>query len=578
MNKKTFCCKMLFMAYDSLTLSVLIRELNETLSGGKISKIAQPEKDEVVFTVFRGASHRLVMSANPSINRLHLTEYAKENPLAPPNFCMLLRKHLTNSTVESISQMPYERVADFTLKSKNELGYTETKHLLFELTGKTANLVLTDGEYVIFDTMKHLPVDLDTQRIMLPGAKYEFFAARDKIRPDEKEKITALTTSSAQDIDGIFAKNLLGVSSATVAEMLFGINKSDHSPENAVRAAEGAAEYLSRLAEPRPNIVFEGQHPAEVYPFDYKSVKRPKAFYPTLNKAHDEFYFLKDRALRTSQKTKHLSTVIKNAVNRLEKKIAIQEQSVLDCAESEKFKNLGDMILANIHAYRQGAEKMTVTDYSREDCPQVEIALDKTLSPQKNAQEYFKKYKKMKNTLAHAKGLLEENKGLLEYIKGVREYLKFSVTDGDLAEIAEELAKAGFIKNNAAREKRTQPAAPLHYVIEGLDVYAGKNNIQNEALIKKAKPGDLWLHTHDMHSAHVVIETNQQIPPESVIVTAAEITAYYSPARGGGKTVVDYTSRKNLKKPPDSNPGYVIYSSYSTVVVTANEHKELLKK
>lgn len=566
------------MAYDSLTLSVLIKELANALTGGRITKISQPERDEIVFTVFRGGALRLAMSVNPGVNRLHLTDYTKENPQTPPNFCMLLRKHLTNAAVAEITQMPFERVCDFTLQSKNELGYAETKHLLFELTGKTANLILTDETYVVIDTLKRLPHDLDAVRVILAGAKYEFFTDRGKIRPDDGERITALITQSGQAIDKLLTENLLGVSTSTVREMLCGIDLGDHSDENASRAATGVKNYLKKLSEPNPNIAFDGETPLEAYPFDYASVKAKKVFYPTLNKAHDEYYFLKNQTSLSRQKSKNLHSALKNAVSRLEKKIAVQTQSLLESADSEKYKKYGDLILSNIYAIKPGAEKLVAADYFEENSPQIEIPLDAFATPQKNAQEYFKKYRKLKNTTIHLDKLLDENKARLDYVKGVQENLKFSVTDADLMEITDELVRAGITKTKVAPVKKPAAPAPVRYEIEGFGVLVGKTNVQNEFLTKNAKPYDLWLHTNSTHSAHVIVETEQKPLPDGVIVTAAEITAFYSAARGGGKTAVDYTLRKNIKKPPESNLGYVIYNTYNTVVVIPNEHKELLKK
>lgn len=567
------------MAFDSLTLSVLTEELRRSIDGAKINKIVQPERDEIVLTLFGGTTKKLVLSANPSINRLHFTTYNKENPLSAPNFCMLLRKHLTNASLINITQMPFERVVDFCLQSKNELGYSEQKHLIFELTGKTANLILTDENYTIYDTLKHLPMGLDAERIMLSGAKYEFFPSRSRVCPDDYARIKSILSSDNGDIDKVLLEKLFGVSTSTVAEMLFGIEKQNHSELNISRAIDGIKTYIDRLAEPNPNIVFCDGVPVDVFPFDYRSARGEKKFYATLNEAHDEFYFLKDRSLRTSQKTKHLSSVIKSAINRIEKKTAIQAQSLLDSRDNEKFKKYGDLILSNIYQIKPNTDKISVVDYYDENSPTIEISLDKSLSPQKNAQEYYKKYHKMKNTIAVTEKLLAENKEQLEYVKGVAEFLKFSTTEADLQEITAELTAANIIREKSGAPKKQPPVTPVKYYIDGFSVLVGKNNIQNDFLTNKtAKPNDVWLHTQSIHSAHVIIETNQKEVPDSVLVAAAEITAFYSPARNSGKTAIDYTLKKNLKKPPKTALGYVIYSIYNTLIVMPNEHTEYLKK
>lgn len=564
------------MAFDSLSLSVLTKELSESLTGGKITKINQPERDEIVLTVFANKTRRLVMSANPSINRLHFTDHVKENPAVAPNFCMLLRKHLLNATFISVEQKPFERVVDFTLASKNELGYSETKHLIFELTGKTANIILTDENYTIFDTLKHLPMGLDAERIILAGAKYEFFADRGKIRPDDTDKIYGLLCNSNRDFYTLLTENLLGVSTQTVSEMLYGISY-DATQANVTEAINGVKEYLKNLDSPKPNVVFASDNPIDVFPFDYRSVKGEKKFFDTLNQAHDEFYFLKDRTLRSSQKRKHLSAVIKNAVNRIEKKIAIQTQALSDSGESEKYMRYGDLILANIHCVKPNASVLSAVDYYDEKCPVIEIALNPMLSAQKNAQEYYKKYRKMKNTVEITQKLLLENKEQLEYVLGMAEFLKFCSTESDLVEMQNELTEAKIIKDKSKEKRKQPPVSFARYRINGFSVLVGKNNTQNDFLtFKTAKPWDMWLHTQTIHSAHVLIETEQKDIPDDVLLAAAEITAFYSPARNSGKTTVDYTLRKNLKKPPKSALGYAIYTIYNTLIVKPNEHTEFL--
>ena len=274
--------------------------------------------------------------------------------------------------------MPYERLADFKIIAKNELGYNEEKHLIFELTGKTANLILTDSNYTILETLKHLPQDLDSARIMLSGAKYTSLPARNKLTIEQIDEITRLIANSTDNIGDLLKQNLLGVANNTVDEMLFGIDKENHSLINCSRVIDGINNYTYKLKNLQPNIIFVNGIPSEVYPFDYLSAKGKKTVYPTLNKAHDEFYYLKDRALRFSQKSKAISTTVKNTVARYEKKIAIQLQAIIDAENNQTNKIYGDLILANLFQLKKNDEQLVTTNYYEESCPTVTIPLDKS--------------------------------------------------------------------------------------------------------------------------------------------------------------------------------------------------------
>ncbi len=565
------------MAYDSLTLSILVKELNIALLGAKINKISQPERDEIFLHTFGKGNNKLVISANATINRIHLTANNLASPVTAPNFCMLLRKHISNATITNIEQMPFERVVDFTLETKNDLGYFETKHLIFELTGKTSNIILTNSDYVIFDTLKHLPTDINTERILLNGAKYQFFPVRDKITINETEKIELLVTSSNIPLKSLLLDYLLGVSVSTINEIMYSIDENNHSQINAKRIIDSITNYKQNIENPKPNIVFCNGVPNEVYPFDYHSVKGEKRYFETLNNAHDQFFILKDNALRYQQKSKTVSNAVKNAISRTEKKIAIQAESLIDCQDYEKYKTMGDMILGNIYLLKPNATNLTAIDYSNEDCKEITIELDKNLSAQRNAQEYFKKYRKQKNTIEITKNIIEDNKKQLDYLRGVAQFIKFCDNDNDLNEINEELVNAGVIKEKSNRVKKLPQSKPLHYNIEGFDIFVGKNNVQNDFLTNKmAKSDDIWLHTQSIHSSHTIIISNNISIPDEVILLSAEITAFYSQAQQGTKIAVDYTPKKYLSKPKKAPLGFVVYDQYNTVIVNPNPHLEFV--
>ena len=335
------------MAYDALTLSVLRDEFT-CLIGGKITKIYQPERDEIVLFVFNKQTYKLLISANANVNRIHLTQMPTDNPKTAPSFCMLLRKHLTNATITDVTQMRYERVLEFALTVNDELGYKRDVKLIFELTGKTSNIILTDGDYVIYDSIKHLPQDLDSKRIIMAGARYSFFPPQDKLEPFDLNKVREFLSQCNTPLRKALTERLLGVSQTTVNEILYGIDENDHSLINHSLVVDRLAMYKANLARKCPNVVLQDGNPIEVCPFDYQSKKGEKIYYATLNDAHDNYYYLLDKAQRFNSKAKSVATVVKNAISRTEKKLAIQRQSVLEAESREMYRQYGDLILYNL--------------------------------------------------------------------------------------------------------------------------------------------------------------------------------------------------------------------------------------
>ena len=567
------------MAYDALTLSVLCDELKSTLIGGKITKIYQPERDEIILFVFNKQNYKLLISSNAGVNRIHITEMPTDNPKTAPSFCMLLRKHLTNATIVDITQMPYERVLEFDLQVNDELGYKKDMKLIFELTGKTSNIILTDGEYTILDSIKHLPQDLDSKRIIISGAKYAFFPPQVKILPFDLPRVREFLNSCNTPLRKTLPEVLLGVSVSTANEILYKIDENDHTIINHSLVVDRIAQYRANLANKRPNVVLRDGNPIDVNPFDYQSVKGEKIFFDTLNRAHDYYYYLLDKTQRAASKAKSISTVVKNAISRTEKKLAIQRQSVLEAESRDEYKHFGDLILSNIWQIKQGAESLICYDYETEQ--NVTIPLDKQLTPQQNAQLYYKKYRKLKSSAEHNGKLIEENTKLLEYLTTIKASLKYSVEADDLQQIRDELIELGLIREKQQNKKKIDaPMKPLRYEVSGYTVYVGKNNAQNNFVtFKLARPDDLWLHTQKIHSSHVVIinDKNSSIP-DNVIVTVAEICAYYSQASAGNKIAVDYTLKSNIKKPNKAPLGFVVYDTYNTILVNPDRHVPLLKQ
>lgn len=557
------------MAFDALALSVLKEEFDSLLVGGKITKVYQPEKDEIVLFVFNKQTFKLLISANANVNRIHLTEMPTDNPKTAPSFCMLLRKYIVNSTVTAVNQMPFERVLEFCLTGNDELGYKKEMKLIFELTGKTSNIVLTDANYVILDSVKHLPQDINSTRVIMAGAKYRFFEPQNKIAPFDLPRIREFLSDCKLPLRKTLTETLLGVSQATVNEMLYGIDENDHSVANHAAVADRIALYKANLAQKKPNVVLSNGSPTDVCPFDYRSQKGEKLFFDTLNRAHDNYFYLLDKRQRFNDKAKSVSTVVKNAISRTEKKLAAQRQTLLDAEQRETYKQYGDLILCNLHN-ANNSDSLTCVNYY--DGSTVTIPLDRQLTPQQNAQAYYKKYRKLRSAAEHNALLVQQNTELLSYLCTIKENLRFCTETEDLQQIRNELIDLGLIKKQTAKKEETS-FKPLHYVLSGFDVYVGKNNAQNNYVtFKLARANDVWLHAQKIHSSHVVIVTNGRNVPDNVILSAAEICAYYSQSRDGSKISVDYTLRANVKRPAKAPLGFVVYNDYKTIVVDPDRH------
>lgn len=559
------------MAFDALTLSVLRQEFEETLTGGKITKIYQPEKDEIVLFVFNRQTYKLLISANANVNRIHLTEMPTDNPKVAPSFCMLLRKHITNAVITGVNQMPYERVLEFCLSVSDELGYKKEMKLIFELTGKTSNIILTDGNYTVLDSVKHLPQDINASRIIMAGAKYTFFAPQNKIQPFDLPRVREYLSTCNTPLRKTLPEVLLGVSQTTVNEILVGMDENDHGIVNHALVADRLAMYKANLQHKKPNVVLRGGTPVEVCPFDYASQKGEKLFFDTLNKAHDNYFYLLDKSQRFADKAKSVSTVVKNALSRTEKKLAAQRQTLLEAADRDKYKQYGDLILSNLWNI-DNPDSLTCVNYY--DGSTVTVPLDRQLTPQQNAQAYYRKYRKLKSSYEHNTKLVEENALLLNYLTTIKENLRFCTDAEDLQQIRDELSTLGLIREKTNSKKKIEtPVKPLKYNICGYTVYVGKNNVQNNYVtFRLARGEDIWLHTQKIHSSHVVIVTQDGDIPDKVIQAAAEICAYYSQAKAGSKIPVDYTARRNVRKPNKAPLGFVVYDVYKTILVDPDRH------
>lgn len=568
------------MPFDALNLSVIADELRQRLVGGKINKITQPEKDEIDLNVFNGKNYRLLVSASSSLPRAHLTDESKPSPLTAPAFCMVLRKHLMGGVVTGVSQQPFERVIIIDVTSGNELGDSEQKRLICEVVGKSANVFLTDGGGRILDCMKRIPMTSLAGRPTVIGQKFEFLT-QDKIRPDDREAIIRVLRANPDSQPKEVLKNkLMGVAYQTLDEIV----GDSARPEE---VADRFALFAEKLKTPRPTMVTdEDGTPLDVTAVDYRTLAGGRIYFDTLNEAYDRYFAEKDKFQRHNEKTKAIANVVKNAIHRIEKKTALQTQDLLAAKDNEKNRIYGELILSSLYKIKKGDGRLTTENYY--DGKTAEIPLDPLLTPQQNAQKYFKKYAKQKKTIEYTTQLLEENKSQLVYLKSIAQSLKSPLDANDIDDITAELIAARIMKKSDGKDKkqnkkqkpRVSKSRPLTYVKDGWTILVGKNNLQNDKLtFETAKGGDMWLHAQDVTSCHtIIINPDGADIPDAVLQTAAEITAHYSESSESSKVPVFYTPKKYVKKPNKSHPGFVNLLSYKTCLVNPDEHTELLRK
>lgn len=573
------------MPFDGIVAKSIVEELTQKLSGGRIEKILQPETDEIVLIIRAwNKNFRLVISANPSYPRIHLTETVKENPAVPPVFCMLLRKHLTGGRIVSFEFYDYERIIGLNIEASNELGDISLKKLVAEIMGRHSNIILLNNENRIIDSIKHIDSDTSRVREVMPARPYVLPPRQNKISPAHLDAadLTEKLGTSELAVEKFLLENIKGFSPLLCREVCHRASVEGKKRSSDLAESERAALTNSlrsiideiRQEQYMPSVMYEDEQHQR--PVDYHCLNiRQYSFterYSSVSQALDRFYESRDNAERLRQKKSDVYKVLNISVDRCAKKMAIQEETLRDVADREKLKLYGELITASIYSIPRNAESVSLLNYYSQDGEYIEIPLDPDLTPQANAQRYFKKYAKAKSTYVNTSRQLEESRSELEYLESVLQMLDNCTSLQEIDEIRQELAEQGYMKLNQKQMRRVRTAAtqPLHFrSSEGFDIYVGKSNKQNDYLtLKIAQSGDIWLHTKAVPGSHVIIRRAGRDIPDKTIEEAAMLAAWHSKARMSSNVQVDYTAAKNVSKPSGAKPGMVIYVNYRTIVVT----------
>lgn len=564
------------MPMDGFTLHFLARELREALVGARVDRAVQPERDEVLLTMRNhNENFNALFSASAGCARAHITRVKKNNPLEPPMLCMLLRKHLSGARVTDVRQIDCDRILEIAFEHFDELGERTTKTLVCEFMGKHSNLIFLTADGKIIDSARHVTEQISSVRQVLPGLYYQRPPAHGKLPflALEPAALAARLAEAPKTLHKALSECVSGLSTQTAREIAYR-TLGDESASTGSLAPEAVAEAVVRvmqemLGEFSPALLYApGEDaPIDAVPIPFKSRAhldcRPM---PSLSAALDEFYRARDLAERMQQKSAALHRVLKNNLERSEKKLAIQEEALLNCERAEDYRIKGELLMANLHLVSKGAKRVSVPNYYDEALTPMEIELDERISPAQNAQRYFKRYQKARSARKFAleqKAIAQEE---IRYLASQLLALETCTEEAELAEIREELEKLGYVRANHNRRqmKKLPPSTPLRFTApSGAEIFVGKNNRQNDELTFSAKPGYVWLHAKDMPGSHVIIA--RENPDEATIRFAASLAARYSSGRESGRVPIDYALKKYVKKPSGAKPGFVTYTNQKTL-------------
>ncbi len=562
------------MPLDALCLTAVAAELRRSLIGGKIDKLYQPARDQLLLYIRgQGENVRLLLSAAPGHPRAHLTTLSRENPGTPPMFCMLLRKHLLGGRILSLDQPPMERILDFKLETIDELGDRVERHLILEAMGRSANLILLDGAGRIIDCIRRVEGDLASgRRQVLPGLFYRPPEPPDKRNPlalDGSALRQALSNPTGREADSLLLDTFTGLSPLVARELAF---RAGDSGEQLAQELEKLLDAVRR-EDFTPCVLVRDGKPVD---FSFRPIlqygpetelQERESFSALL----DSFYEEREQSERVRQRGQDLVQAVKRACDRTRRKLVNQEKELAATLDRERKRELGDILTSNLHAMEKGMKLLRTMDYYDPACREVDIPLDPLLTPQQNAAKYYKEYNKAKTAQDVLTVQLEKGRAELAYLESVLENLRLAEGERDLQEIRQELTETGYLRRQSKAKERSKKVSgkPMEFrSTAGLRISVGKNNNQNDLLTTKmAYKSDIWLHTQKIHGSHVILWLEGGEADLQSLTEAAQLAAWFSQGREGSRVPVDYTPVKYVKKPAGARPGMVVYTTYQTALV-----------
>ena len=590
------------MAFDGITVAGLCRELQDSLTGGRVYKIAQTDKNELVLTIRPSAERgggqvRLYLSADPSLPLVYLTKVSRQAPLQAPTFCMLLRKHLQNARIISIGQPGLERIIRILFEHRNEMGDLCTHVLVVEIMGKHSNIIFLNDEETIVDSIRHVSSLVSSVREVLPGRPYFIPDTQAKKDPlsETREGFFQVLSGGHMEVAKLLVRSYTGFSPVAAQEAvhLAGLSQD----RSAALLPDSEKETLWQSFESLISCIRHGDFSPAMYcrrnengkpgvPVDFSLIPLThyadcvEVPYESPSELLEDFYARKNLYTRIRQRSADLRHIVQTILERDVHKYDLQCRQIRDTEKRDKFKIYGELLNAYGYSVPAGSKSCELDNYYTGE--KVRISLDPTLTAQQNAQKYFDRYARMKRTHEALTRLTVQVKAEIDHLRSIQNALEFSTTDADLSQIRREMEESGYLRRKYTGRKnepkkgraRVPQSRPLHYISsDGFDIYVGKNNTQNDEItFRIADARDIWFHANDMPGSHVLLRTGGKTMneiPDRAFEEAAALAAYYSSGRSQGKVEIDYLERRNVKKPSGAAPGFVVYyTNYSILART----------
>lgn len=579
------------MALDGLVIHSIVDELHKKLLGGKIDKVYQPENDEVVLHIRNNKENfKLVLSCSASNPRVYLaSDYKKENPINAPMFCMLFRKYIQGGNIVNVSQVDFERIIKISVESFDELKEKTTKDIIIEIMGRHSNIILThSSNNKIIDSAKRIPPSVSRVRQILPGQTYVLPPKQDKLNP-----ITDISLNSFVDtlssFDGPIFKAIyskfLGISPVIAKEICFRANIDEN-----LLVSEISSDDISKIYKEFHNLFKHIKdniyNPCMVIDtsidkvLDFSCINL--SLFSNLSIINDDsiskilenYYATKDIKDRIHQRSSDLRKSISIKLDRLYNKLNKQEKELIESENADIYKIKGELITSYIYMIEKGMESVEVANFYDLEYKNIKISLNTNFTPSENAQKYFKKYNKLKTAKKEITSQMEITKEEIDYLENIMLSIENCENLAELMDIREELGKVGYLRSKNNSKKETKLTTKPHEFVSsnGFKILVGKNNKQNDHLtLKVASNEDIWMHTKNIPGSHVIIKTEGKEVPDETIFEGAMLAAFFSKSKMSSQVPVDYTKKKNVKKPNGAKPGMVIYDTNNTVYVTPTE-------
>lgn len=563
------------MPQDAFTLRYLCSELNRIFKGGKVNRIVQTDEDKVVFTVYTAEkrTEKLLLDVNPAAPRIGIAKSEGDSPLTAPNFCMLLRKHLSSATIDGIELVGFDRIVKIDFTASAEFFDAVRKTVYVELMGRYSNVILTESGKILGGN-RGINMLGDFVRPLIVGKPYVFPPAQNKKLPSDSALTEYFSSCDGNDdLTRCIISVTQGLALDTAKEIVASF-KGDvkTQPESFFKHFN---DFIYKSV-PKPCVLTENGCVKDVFVFPYSIADGEYIYFDALWKAEEYYHSEKNKFKRYKNLKDRLFGVVNTALKKAKKRLQAITAKEKDAATLEENRIKGELIIANIYRIKRGDLFAELENYY--DGGVLKISLDSGLSPSENAESYYKKYNKQKRALVALAPQKEQAESELNYLVSVIDEITLAETESELKAVRDELKEYGLIREEKiAKHKKAPESSCRVYDVYGYSVKVGRNNTENDKLTASAKGDSLWLHAKDYHSSHVIVESDGKEISEKIIIAAAEICAYYSKSRDGGKCEIVYAYKRTVKKPPRSKPGFVTYTDYRSVTVLPNKHAEFLK-